>query len=156
MKRSFTVVTDTIKSFKQLFKRCKTSFKLQMQMGVSLDTIIFDFPLLFFQALHSPANKLCNCSLWFSACPLHILAYISPGSPFLLHFCLVSESSTLVEGQADKMVSNCLADKNFHSLFLLVFSAKYSLNIWLYVKLLNCCSKGFYKRKHLYLRISCF
>ncbi|KAG7227452.1 hypothetical protein INR49_005266, partial [Caranx melampygus] len=54
-------------------------------------------------ALEKDYEELCSCLLWFPVCPLHILAYINPDSPSPPHFCLVSESSTSVEGQADKM-----------------------------------------------------
>lgn len=95
---------------------CKHEYLISIlktnHMNVWEDNItksIRDFPLFFLKLLFPPANELCSSLLWFPACPLHILAYINPGSPSSLHFCLVSESSTSVEGQADKMVSNCLA-----------------------------------------------
>ncbi|CAG5865486.1 unnamed protein product [Menidia menidia] len=56
-----------------------------------------------YEELVPPANNLSSCFLWFSARPLHIRAYISLGSPLPLHFFFVSDSSTSVEGQADKM-----------------------------------------------------
>lgn len=54
------------------------------------------------------SNASARCG--FLPGPLHIPAYKNPDSASPLHFCLVSESSTSVEGPAGKMVSNSSAD----------------------------------------------
>lgn len=72
-----------------------------------------DFPPFLFKKNCSfllPMSYAAACSAFQPAPSTSLPAYINPDSPSPPHFCLVSESSTSVEGRADKMVSNCSTD----------------------------------------------